>query len=237
NSCHEKKLGSCERGSEERRPGRFSYFTFLRWQVDLDPAIDGYGFQYPCTPELCRINYHTSIRGNTGRFIHLRAGHHIEGAALEILHRHMEFSVAAMHICQVAPVRGDIRPCILGPLEAQATHCLVPEVELVDLGPTSPTRREHRRLTVRQPARFRINRIMCGLPLNFSCGDVENIDFRVAIAGQRQRQLLSVRRPVRRTIDSGEAGYLVPLHGRQLMYIDRWLLITLVRDISIHLAI
>src|SRR5690606_13624605 len=109
-----KKLGSCERGSEERRPGRFSYFTFLRCQVDLDPAIDGYGFQYPCTPELCRINYHTSIRGNTGRFIHLRAGHHIEGAALEILHRHMEFSVAAMHIGQVAPVRGDIRPCIVG---------------------------------------------------------------------------------------------------------------------------
>src|SRR3569623_2117023 len=202
----------------QRRPYRLARIAFTSGKTLLHPAVGRHRRQYAAPFVAAGINEHPTIGRETGRLIEAAIADDLERAVLQIQRADLKTIVAAGDQRQRLAVRRHRGPGIIPAFEAHALGTAAGGRGAVELRRTAAVGREVNRLPVRRPHWLGGDGEIVGDAAQALAGQLQYIDFGVAVFRQGERQIAAIGCPGRRAVDAGERGDQLTLAGGEVLH-------------------
>ncbi len=181
----------------EWAPGGLSYVAGLNGQFVLDAAIDRYHGQCAAASGFGSVHDVFSVGRKAGRFVFGGVGQALFLTIAQVEQEQLETPFATRNVGQQLAVGRYARADIVVALKRDALGFAAVGAHLVDLRAAAAVAGEEDLLAVGGELRFGIDAVGIGQAAQVLAIGVDAVDLGQAVAGQRQRQFLAIRRPRR----------------------------------------
>src|SRR5690606_25496903 len=198
-----------------RRPGRLANLALSGGDGGTNASVGGGQDQHTTTLLTSGVDYHSAIRGNSGRLVETGVGKDAYAVGHEVLRGDLEDgeTVLPVHHHQGLLVRRQFRVGVVVAGEGDPLGVVGANALAIDLRLAGAVRGEVQGLPVLAPERLGVDRKVVGHTLHLPTGHVHHVDFRVAAARQHEGQAIAVRRPGRCAVEAFEVGHLLAAAG------------------------